>query len=226
LSLAGVIRTDKGSSSGAVDLSGASAIVLAGSLSIVSDANGDGSGGSVTLSPTVNGTSAGGQALSIVAGNGAVSLGSVGAVVLGSVGVTVPLKSLTIQRTAAGGPALLKGSIITDDNAGSGNVSLGPVVLGGNVTINTDAGANGTGGSISLAGVDGSTAGGQSLALHSASGTISLGSLGAGTALGGLSIIAPNGPLSLAGVIRTDKGSSSGAVDLSGASAIVLAGSL
>src|SRR5262249_35097299 len=148
LTLRGNITTDQVAGTGDVTFSRIPVILLGADVTISSDADLDGVSGLIDLGgsgPTA--TVDGQQGLTLVSGDGD---GTTGVVLAGSFGR--PLKYLTIQRTSAIGRTLLMGTIYTDDIAGSGDVkvigSAAPVVLGGNVSINTDARGSGTGGDV------------------------------------------------------------------------------
>jgi cytoskeletal protein CcmA (bactofilin family) len=84
----------------------------------------------------------------------------------------VTLNSLTSSTGAAG--SILSG------NVAAGSVALnGATVLGGNLTLDTSA----SNGNVTMAVVDGATAGGQALTILTGSGVLSLGNAGATTAL-------------------------------------------
>jgi fibronectin-binding autotransporter adhesin len=137
-----------------------------GALTLAANAtlNTSAANGAVTVA-SADGSSAGGQSLTVNTGSGTASLGNLGAATrLGAVSDT--------------GSATLTGGTY---NANS--LNLGALTLAANTTLNTSA-ANGA---ITVASVDGSSAGSQSLTVNTGSGAASLGNLGAATRLGAVS---------------------------------------
>ena len=112
----------------------------------------------------VDGTTAGAQSLTLKSGTGNVTLGNAGA--------TTRLASLTDNNTTT----------LTGSSYDANSIGFGALTLADDVTLDTSA-ANGA---ISVASVDGTTAGAQSLTLKAGSGNVTLGNAGATTRLGAL----------------------------------------
>ncbi len=180
LTLAGAYRSDDG------DVTFTGPVTLAGAVTVNSDANGDGTAGAIEFTSTIDG----GQALSLDADTGAITLA-------GAVGGTTAVTSLTVTGgavalaavTATGdidvtGTGLtLAGAYRSDD----GNVTFtGPVTLAGAVTVNSDANADGTDGDIRFTStIDG----GYALSLDADTGTIHFeGDVGSTAKLGAMTI--------------------------------------
>ena len=175
------------------------------------------SGGNITFKSTVNGA----YALTLNAGTGAVDLQDAvgGTGKLTNLGITsgnVTLGAVTLGGTltlTSTGTITLKGNINIDDNA----VSFGrPVVLGGNVTIFTNADNDGTAGSITFT----STAtinGAYSLSLDAGGAAVNLqGAVGGTTSLVMLTV--NGGQIDLAAVATRSNISVTGTnIDLNGA---------
>ena len=107
----------------------------------------------------------GGQSLTLKAGSGNVTLGNTGA--------TTRLGALTDNSATT----------LTGSSYDANNIAFGALTLADDVTLDTSA-ANGA---ISVASVDGTTAGAQSLdALKAGSGNVTLGNTGATTRLASL----------------------------------------
>ena len=113
---------------------------------------------------SVDGTTAGAQSLTLKAGTGNVTLGNAGA--------TTRLASLTDNNTTT----------LTGSDYDANSIGFGALTLADDVTLDTSA-ANGA---ISVASVDGTTAGAQSLTLKAGTGTVTLGNAGATTRLASL----------------------------------------
>jgi hypothetical protein len=226
--LNGNITTDSNGAteSGDIDFRFATGgIVLGSSVTLNADANGDGTSGTVDLGGSaVNATSAGAQGLTLIAGNGG---GFNDVITLPTIGNTAALQFLTIERTSNSGDALLTGNVSTDDTIGTGDVTvqaMAPatapvtVVLGHDVTINTDAGGSGTGGAVDLsqAAVDPSIPGAQSLTIATGNGAVTLGAIGHAQELGGLRVTT-TGPTTLNGDITIGNSVEAGDINLSAA---------
>lgn len=148
----------------------------------------------------IDGLAAGVQDLIFVAGSRDVKLPAVGA--------SVPLGSLHITSS---GNSVFGGSIRTDNVSSTGNVTVdggGTVTLAGNIMINTDAGADSTGGTVDLSAttVNGTSAGNQHLFIQTANAPVNLGAIGTSTALGSV-YVTTSGAVTLAGDIRTEDNS-------------------
>ena len=113
---------------------------------------------------SVDGTSAGGQSLTLKAGTGNVTLGNTGA--------TTRLASLTDGSATT----------LTGSSYDANSIGFGALTLADDVTLDTSV-ANGA---ISVASVDGTTAGSESLTLTSGTGHVTLGNAGATTRLASL----------------------------------------
>ncbi len=211
ITLAGVYRSDEGN----VIFTGP--VTLAGAVTVNSDANGDGTDGDIRFASTIDG----GQALTLDADTGAVTLA-------GAAGGTTPVASLTVAGGAVSLAAVtatgnidvtgttgitLAGAYRSDD----GNVIFtGPVTLAGAVTVNSDANADGTDGDIRFTStIDG----GYALSLDADTGAITLaGVVGGTTAVASLTVTT-SGAVALAAVTAT------GAVAVTG-TGITLAGNV
>ena len=184
-----------------------------------SDRNGDGTDGDITFTSTINAATAGTQSLTLDADTGAVEL-------RGAVGGTNKLNNLTITganitlaAVAVGGTLTLtpsgtitlKGNIAVDDTA----VSFSrPVVLGANVSIDTDADGDSTDGTITFIST---INGGYALTLDADTGAVNLqGAVGGTTKLA--SLMVSGGQIDLNTVATTGAISITGTnIDLNGA---------
>ena len=156
------------------DLTTSGAAALNGASSITGDVTADSftSGSTLTLVgdlTATNGVTFGGASTV----NGNVQAGSITA---------SDAFALTGNATASGAIAL-NGANTLSGNLTGGSIALGATTLAGNTALDTSA-ANGA---ITVASVNGTTAGGQSLAIDAGTGTVSLGDLGATTRLGAVS---------------------------------------
>src|SRR5262249_16105445 len=122
------------------------AVVLGKSVSLVTDAGRSGTGGAVNFSSsTLNALAANTGSLAIQAGNGAITFGQVGA--------TTALGGLTATPT---GRATLNGNVFTDKRTGApGTIFffVPTVVLGADVTIDSDANNDGASGQVNMNGL-------------------------------------------------------------------------
>ena len=136
-----------------------------GTLTLADNVTLDTSAANGTISVgSVDGTTAGGQSLTLKSGSGHVTLGNTGA--------TTRLASLTDSNTTT----------LTGSSYDANSIGLGATTLADDVTLDTSA-ANGA---ISVASVDGTSVGGQSLTLKAGSGNVTLGNAGATTRLASL----------------------------------------
>ncbi len=204
---------------GNADFSATSAITLASSALIDTDATGGNfNAGDVLFASagTLNG------AFSLTIDASADGAGAGGAVALGSVGATTPLAEIGVSADSL----QLAGDLRVSGGGDIDFTSVSAVALVGPVTIDTDAtGGNTDAGSVLFANAS-TLDGAFTLAIDtSADGTgtdgdVHLGSIGSVTPLAGFTVA--GGRATLNGDIRTDGGD----VDLSGLNAIVVAASL
>ena len=162
-------------------------------VTVNSDADTDNDDGDITFTSTVDSSDTTARSLTLNAGTGAVDLqGAVGGThKLNNLSITsanVTLAAVTLGGTltlTSTGTITLKGNITVDDSAVSFNR---PVVLGANVTINTDGDTDGTDGSITFT----STAtvnGGYALTLDADTAAVNLqGAVGGTTKLASLTV--------------------------------------
>ena len=177
-------------------------VVLGSDVTIDSDKNDNGTDGAISFSSTINGA----KALTLDADGGAVTL-------TGAVGGTTKLSRLTVaaagqvavasvQTTGAiavtGTNIDLNGSVYESND---GNITFtGPVVLGSDVTIDSDKNDNGTDGAISFSST---INGGYALTLDADGGAVTLtGAVGGTTKLSRLTVAAA-GQVAVASVQTT-----------------------
>ena len=169
------------------DITFTGAVDLTTDVSVDSDADNDTSDGDISFSSTIDAETAGTESLTLDADGGDVTL-------TGAVGGTRKLDSLTITGAdiilgaisltgtftiTAGGTTTLNGDITVDDTDVAFN---GPVVLGTDVTIDTDGNDDSTDGDITFdSTVNAKTAGSQSLTLDADTGDVTLTGAAGGT---------------------------------------------
>ena len=195
------------------DITFTGAVDLHTSVTVNSDADGDTTDGDITFTSTVDSSDTTARSLTLNAGTGAVDLqGAVGGTnKLNNLSITsanVTLAAVTLGGTltlTSTGTITLKGNITVDDSAVSFNR---PVVLGANVTIDTDGDTDGTDGSITFT----STAtvnGGYELTLDAHTDPVNLqGAVGGTTKLANLTVDG--------GQIDLDTVATTGAIDIEG----------
>jgi hypothetical protein len=186
--LNGDITTDPVPLSGNIDFSGATGgVLISDSININSDGNSGGIGGDVNFANTTINTDTlnSDYSLTIIAGDGAVTLNTVG-------DLNVGIGALAVTTT---GPTTLNGDITTDPVPLSGDVDFsgatGGITLGNSITINSDGNGGGVGGDVDLTGsaVNAAAAGVQGLTIDAGdSGAVSTAALGTGAALAFLTI--------------------------------------
>ena len=195
------------------DITFTGAVDLHTNVTVKSDADGDTTDGDITFTSTVDSSDTTARSLTLNAGTGAVDLqGAVGGThKLNNLSITsanVTLAAVTLGGTltlTSTGTITLKGNITVDDTAVSFNR---PVVLGANVTIDTDGDTDGTDGSITFT----STAtvnGGYALTLDAHTDAVNLqGAVGGTTKLASLTV--DGSQIDLVAVATT------GAIDIEG----------
>ncbi len=192
ITLAGAYSSDDG------NITFTGPVTLAGEVYVSSDDDGDGTAGDIEFTSTIDG----GQALSLDADTGAITLD-------GAVGDTTPVTSLTVLGGAVslvavaatgnidvrGTGITLAGNVLSND----GNITFtGPVTLAGAVTVNSDQNDSGTAGAIRFTStIDG----GQTLSLDADTGAITLAGAVGGTPVASLTVT--GGAVSLAAVTAT-----------------------
>lgn len=169
---------------------GHAATVVAGNTSLGNVANAGGV--AVNGAATLTGSSYSGSSFAFggpVALTNDTTLGATGAITLASLDgggndLAVTSGTASLGNVANAGALSVTGpATLTGTSYVAGSIGLGATTLTGNTTLDTSA-ANGA---ISVASVDGTTAGGQSLGINAGSGSVSLGNLGAATRMGAVS---------------------------------------
>ncbi|HEX2830690.1 MAG TPA: autotransporter-associated beta strand repeat-containing protein [Burkholderiales bacterium] len=183
----------------------ASAVTLTGPVVLASDVtiNTSAGGGDVSFSSTINAddAAANNRSLTILAGAGATTFG-------GAIGNSQPLAGLAVT---AGAINLNDPTInVNDDNAPATTVSFtGPVVLGANVTVNTDkaAGSDNNVTFTSTVNADDAAANNRTLTVTAGAGTATFGgSIGTTQALADLDVTAGSIAFNAASAIVNDQG--------------------
>ncbi len=213
--LNGDLRTDGGD----IDLSGLNAIVVAASLTIDTEAgDDDAAGGALLAGPAVS-ADAGALALTIDTSTAAAGL-SGGAIELGTFNSAAGFAVATLALADAGGAGGAAGGVSFSGAASLGAIDLsgldGAIEIRGATSITT---ADSTIDLTAAAGIEGQTAGLDTLSLNSGTGDVRLPSIGQSVPLGGLTVVSA-GELRLTGSIALDGG---GNADLTGSPAVALA---
>jgi hypothetical protein len=231
ITLAGNLSTDSAATAGAVSLSGP--VTLGANVTIDTDAAT--TDANISFSSTIDADSAANdRTLTLTAGGGDVTLN-------GAVGGTQALKTLTVtSANTASLPAVttrdgginvtasgitLNGNLSTDSTATAGAVSLtGPVTLGADVAIDTDAAT--TDANITFSST---VNGGQALALTAGTGDITwTGAVGGTTRLGAITINSARNVTESAGVTAASvsQAAGTGTTTLDGAVSTTSAGGI
>ncbi|MCW5775193.1 MAG: filamentous hemagglutinin N-terminal domain-containing protein [Phycisphaeraceae bacterium] len=214
LTINGDLRTD----SGDVDLSGLNSVVVANSLVIDTEAGDDASAGRVLLAGPTVAASAPGLTLSIDASTAGAAFNG-GAVELGGFGSTTAFALGVLAVSDAGGAGADHGGLTLTGSISVGQADFanvrGTVQAHGAVSITT---ADTTVDLSGAAGIQGHTAGLDSLAVNAGAGDVLLPPIGATTRLGGLTV-ATTGTLTLRGDVLLTGGAP---VDLTAAPSVLL----